>query len=102
MATTDRVTVTLPTDLVEEIDRREANRSRFVLEAVRRELQRRRREELRRSLRSPHPDSVRTAESGIRDWARGLPRERAGGLVDIEKGTAVRWVPGRGWEASGR
>ncbi len=43
---TARVTITLPAGLVEDIDRMERNRSSFVLEAVRRELQRRRREQL--------------------------------------------------------
>ncbi len=100
--TTDRVTVTLPTELVQEIDRRERNRSRFVLDAVKRELLRRRREELRRSLRTPHPDSARLAELGIAEWARNLPREKTETLVDVEKGTAVRWVPGRGWKETGR
>ena len=102
MATTDRVTVTLPTEVVQEIDRRERNRSRFVLGAVKRELLRRRREELRRSLTTPHPDSVRLAESGIGEWAKGLPREKTEDLVDFGKGTAVRWVPGRGWEETRR
>jgi hypothetical protein len=95
---TDRVTFTLPAEVVQEIDRREGNRSRFVLDAVKRELARRRREELRRSLRTPHPNSVRLAEAGIGEWAKGLPREEAEDLVDVKKGTAVRWVPGRGWE----
>ena len=98
MATTDRVTVTLPAEVVQEIDRRERNRSRFVLDAVKRELLRRRREELRRSLGTPHPESVRLAEAGISEWAKGLPREKTEDLVDLEEGTAVRWVPGRGWE----
>ena len=102
MATTDRVTVTLPPEVIEEIDRRERNRSRFVLDAVRRELLRRRREELRRSLKTPHPDSVRLAESGIGEWASGLPREKSEDLVDLKKGTPVRWVPGRGWEQTSR
>ena len=43
MATVERVTVTLPNELVSEIDRREKNRSKFVAEAVRHELERRRR-----------------------------------------------------------
>jgi hypothetical protein len=73
-----------------------------VLDAVKRELLRRRREELRRSLRTPHPDGARLAESGIGEWARGLPREKTEDLVDLEKGTAVRWVPGRGWEETSR
>jgi hypothetical protein len=97
MTTMSRVTVTLPADLVDEIDRLEKNRSKFVLEGVRREIQRRRRDALRRSLRSPHPDSVQLAEDGFDAWASGLPDEAAGDLVDLDAGTAVRWVPGRGW-----
>lgn len=98
----DRVTVTLPAEVVQEIDRREKNRSRFVLDAVKRELLRRGREELRRSLRTPHPDSVRLAESGIGEWARGLPREETEDLVDLKGGTAVRWIEGRGWAETSR
>jgi metal-responsive CopG/Arc/MetJ family transcriptional regulator len=37
MANIERVTVTLPGDLVGDIDRREKNRSKFIAEAVRRE-----------------------------------------------------------------
>ena len=99
---TGRVTVTLPNELVQEIDRREANRSRFVLDAVRRELQRRRREELRRSLARPHLESKRLADTGLRDWAASLPREDAGELVDVKGGTRVRWVPGKGWNQGPR
>lgn len=46
MANVQRVTVTLPDDLLKEIDRRESNRSKFVAEAVHRELERRRRAEI--------------------------------------------------------
>lgn len=99
---TDRVTVTLPSEIVREIDRRVKNRSRFMLDAVKRELMRRRREELRRSLRAPHPESESLSESGLAAWAKGLPRERADDLVDVERGTEVRWVQGRGWEAARR
>ncbi len=94
---TERVTVSLPADVIEEMDRHGANRSRFVLEAVRRELQRRRREGLRRSLARPHPESRRLARSGLRDWALGLPSDEATDLVDVRGGTPVRWVPGKGW-----
>ena len=38
MANVDRVTVTLPNELLRDIDRREKNRSKFVAEAVRNEL----------------------------------------------------------------
>ncbi len=57
----ERVTVTMPAELIAGIDRIEANRSRFIAEAVRHELQRRQRLELLRSLDSPHPDSTATA-----------------------------------------
>ncbi len=56
MAHFERVTVTLSNDLVQDIDRREKNRSKFVADAVRNELDRRRREELRKSLMNPHPE----------------------------------------------
>src|SRR5712691_2922319 len=97
MASVERVTVTLPNDLVRDIDRREKNRSKFVAEAVRRELGRRRRAELRRSLRDPHPESADLAELGFAEWMRSLPAEDAEGLVDSKAGKAVRWVPGQGW-----
>jgi post-segregation antitoxin (ccd killing protein) len=97
MASVDRVTVTLPSDLVRDIDRREKNRSKFVSEAVRNELNRRRREELRRSLHKPYPESADLAEQGLEQWTRGLPEEDAEGLVDGDAGTPVLWVPGEGW-----
>ena len=97
MANVDRVTVTLPNDLVRDIDRREKNRSKFVAEAVRNELDRRRREELRRSLHNPHPESAELAEQGLEEWARGLPEEDGQALVDSNAGKAVQWVPGEGW-----
>lgn len=97
MAGTERVTVTLPGELVREIDRLERNRSRFVLQAIQRELQRRRRAELRRSLGNPHPDTGDLVEDGFYEWARSLPAEEAAGLVDVSTGTAVRWIPGEGW-----
>jgi len=97
MAGVERVTVTLPNDLVRDIDRREKNRSRFVAEAVRRELDRRRRAELRRSLENPHPESAELAELELGEWRRSLPEEDAEALVDSRAGKAVRWVPGEGW-----
>ncbi len=94
---TERVTVTLPVELVEDIDRREHNRSRFVLEAVRRELKRRRREELNRSLQKPHPETSELADAGFEEWGSRLPEEKASDLVDVRAGRSVRWMPGRGW-----
>jgi metal-responsive CopG/Arc/MetJ family transcriptional regulator len=75
MASVDRVTVSIPNDLVRDIDRPEKNRSKFVAEAVRNELVRRRRDELRRSLQNPHAESVELAEQGLEEWTRGLPDE---------------------------
>ena len=97
MAGVERVTVTLPTDLVRDIERREKNRSKFVAEAVRRELDRRRREELRRSLENPHPESAELAEQGFEEWTRTLPEEDAEALVDRSAGKPVRWKVGEGW-----
>ncbi len=96
MATTERVTVTLPLGLVESIDRIERNRSRFIAEAVEHELARRRREGLFRSLKSPHPEAAELAEMGLADWGAGLPADDEG-LVDINAGKPVRWVEGQGW-----
>ena len=97
MASVDRVTVTLPNDLVRDIDRREKNRSKFVAEAVRNELDRWRASELRRSLDNPHPESAELAEQGLEEWSRGLPEEDGEALVDSGAGKPVRWVPGEGW-----
>ena len=68
-----------------------------MAEAVRRELERRRRIELQRSLRNPHAESIETAELGMGDWQRELPGVSAEHLVDLRSGKSVRWVPGEGW-----
>ena len=96
MATTERVTVTLPVELVENIDRIERNRSRFIAEAVKHELARRRREGLLRSLKSPHLESGDLAETGLAAWGASLP-VGDDGLVDVSAGKPVRWVEGQGW-----
>ena len=96
MSSFERVTVTLPNDLVRDIDRREKN-SKFVADAVRHELDRRRREELHRSLHNPHPESVEFADEGLEAWTRSLPEDDTDALVDSSAGKAVRWVPGEGW-----
>jgi len=95
MPTTERVTVTLPVELVQSIDRLERNRSRFIAEAVQHELDRRRREGLRRSLERPHPEAAELADAGLADWAAALPDDE--GLVDMAAGKPVRWVEGEGW-----
>jgi hypothetical protein len=92
----ERVTVTLPAELVRSIDRMAKNRSRFVAEAIERELMRRRREALRLSLEHPHPDAAELADAGLHDWAASMSAADAD-LVDTSSGTAVRWVEGQGW-----
>lgn len=96
MTTTERVTVTLPIDLVEGIDRLERNRSRFITEAVEHELLRRRREGLIQSLESPHPEAAELADAGLSEWGASLPADDDG-LVNEDAGKAVRWVEGQGW-----
>jgi hypothetical protein len=95
MGTTERVTVTLSAELVEEIDRLERNRSRFITEAVEHELTRRRRDALLSSIHNPHPETVDLADAGLGEWTADLPDDE--GLVDARGGTAVLWVEGRGW-----
>lgn len=96
MGSTERVTVTLSAELVESIDRFERNRSRFIAKAVEHELARRRRAGLLRSVKNPHPEAAELADTGLADWGAHLP---AGDddLVDVNAGTAVRWVAGEGW-----
>jgi hypothetical protein len=98
MAETARVTVTLAADLVEDIDRIERNRSRFVAEAVQHELTRRRQAGLLQSLHHPHADTMALVDTGLADWVSDLPADE--GLVDVDAGTPVRWIEGRGWARS--
>jgi hypothetical protein len=91
-----RVTVTLPSEIVRAIDREELNRSRFVLKAVTRELDRRRSEQLRQSLSHPHPESLEMAEAGLATWAEGLPDD-ASDLIAPGAGERVQWAADRGW-----
>ena len=95
VSTTERVTVTLSAELLEGIDRLERNRSRFIAEAVEHELARRRREQLLSSIQNPHPETADSADAGLGDWTADLPDDE--GLVDRQRGTAVRWVQGQGW-----
>jgi hypothetical protein len=91
-----RVTVTLPEELVSEIDRWESNRSRFVLVAAERELEARRKEALELSLNNPHSESFQVAEAWIADWdARWTGEDEE--LVDRDTGRAIRWEPDKGW-----
>ncbi|MDM7936715.1 MAG: ribbon-helix-helix domain-containing protein [Cyanobium sp. CZS 48M] len=96
----ERVTVTMPYELVAGIDRIEGNRSRFIAEAVRHELQRRQRLELLRSLEAPHPESAATAALGLADWAEAMPEEDSD-LLDPSAGVPMDWRPGSGWQTIG-
>jgi hypothetical protein len=98
MSAAARVTVTLPAGVLERIDRLERNRSRFITEAIERELERRRRNDLLRSLRNPHPEGAELAELGFSDWSASLPDDE--GLVDPDEGTPVQWIEGEGWVES--
>jgi hypothetical protein len=95
MPAAERVTVTLRASLLEEIDKVERNRSRFIAEAVEHELQRRRRAALLQSVSNPHPDTAALADIGLSDWVSDLPEEDD--LVNLSEGAPVRWVAGRGW-----
>lgn len=95
MPNAERVTVTLSTELLEEIDRLERNRSRFITLAVQHELARRRHDSLLKSLNSPHPETKELIDTGLADWTSDLPTDE--GLVDPAGGTAVRWIEGQGW-----
>lgn len=96
MASSERITVTLPKDLVAEMDRFEANRSRFVLHAILREVLERHRKELSNSLESVHPETLELAEADFESWAASTTPEDSD-LVDPNEGEPVSWVEGQGW-----
>lgn len=91
----ERVTVTLPADLVDRIDQVERNRSRFIAQAVEHELAQRRRDALLQSVQNPHPETTDLINIGLGDWVSDLPGDET--LVDANAGTPVRWVEGQGW-----
>ena len=91
----ERVTVTLPAELVEKIDQLERNRSRFIAEAVENEVTRRRRDALLQSVQNPHPETTELNAVDLSDWVSDLPIDET--LVDASAGTPVRWIEGQGW-----
>lgn len=93
----ERITVTMPAELVARIDRVERNRSRFITQAVRHELKRRQRQELLRSLEEPHPDSLITAELGLENWSQGLPTGDLN-LLNPSAGVPLQWSGEQGWQ----
>lgn len=96
MATSRRITVTFTPDVLGVIDQLDRKRSRVVVEAIRQEIRRRRRDNLQRSIRNPHPETARMTEDRLIGWHARLADE---GLVDGEGGTALRWAEGQGWIA---
>jgi predicted transcriptional regulator len=96
MPATERVTVTLPSELVKDIDRIERNRSRFIAEAVEHELIRRRRAGLLQSLKNPHPEAEQLSEAGMTEWGASV-LATDDDLVDARSGKSVRWIEGQGW-----
>ncbi len=96
MAPTERVTVTLSAELLEGIDHLERNRSKFITEAVKRELAFRRRRGFLDSIKSPHLQAGEFAELGFAEWAAKAATGDED-LLDPQAGKAVKWVPGKGW-----
>ena len=93
----ERITITLPGELLYEMDRLDSNRSRFVREAIRQTLEYRRQQSLAESLSEPHPDLPELESLGFADWAGEGAEED---LADPQAGTPVRWEEGRGWVES--
>ena len=93
MPKTQRITVTLPTELLERVDQLERNRSRFIAQAVGHELARSRRDALLQSIQNPHPEA--TEHVGTSEWTSDVPGDDR--LVDASAGTPVRWIEGLGW-----
>ena len=96
MPPTVRVTVILSAEMVENIDRLERSRSRFIAEAVEQEIARRRQAGLLRSLEGPHPEATPVAAADLADWGVSLPMEDEG-LIDLSAGKPVHWLEGTGW-----
>jgi len=96
MAGSTRVTITLPSEILHEIDLGDKNRSRFILEAVQREISRRRKLALELSLKHPHHESLSLETAGLREWFLN-GKQDAANLLDLEGGMDVRWHPEQGW-----
>ncbi len=96
MPNLERTTVTLPGDLLRQIDLLAKDRSQFVTDDVRNELERIERQELQRSLDNPHPDGTMLEDAGFDEWARDLPCASEV-LLEPGAGKPVRWTPGLGW-----
>lgn len=89
------MTITLPAEVIDEVDRRAANRSAFVLEAIRLYLDHIRRAELARSLQNPHTETASLADEDLGDWIAAGADDVD--LLDAGEGRPVRWRRGVGW-----
>ena len=89
-----RVTITLPNEILQEIDREEKNRSRYILDAIEREIARRRLAALETSLENPHPESAALESSDVANWIQA--GEADSDLLDVNGGTCVKWTAD-GW-----
>jgi hypothetical protein len=89
-----RISIDLPDDLLQQMDRLERDRARFLLLAVRNELRRRLALELQKSVDHPHPESRELAGLGLADW--GDP-DSGDDLLDPEAAIPVEWLPDLGW-----
>ncbi len=68
-----------------------------MIEAVQRELKRRRRLALQRSFANPYPESSELADAGLEESGRRLPADNTSDLVNPRAGDRVLWKPGEGW-----
>jgi hypothetical protein len=96
MSSTERITVTLPLEMIEGIDRFESNRSRFIEQAVANEFVRRRHLALVESLNNPHSESREMASLGMVEWGESAAEGDAS-LLDAAVGKSVQWIEGTGW-----
>ena len=93
-----RITLTLPSEVVTAIDRTTHDRDSFVTDAVRHEIDRRKEAQLRRSLDGPHPETSELAVSPSSNWPAGVPRDEWDDLLTSDLGEEIRWEEGKGWQ----
>lgn len=93
-----RITLTLPSEVVTAIDRTTHDRDSFVTDAVRHEIDRRREDQLQRSLDRPHPETSMANKSVPRDWPTGVPHDEWDELLTSELGQDICWEEEKGWQ----
>lgn len=93
-----RISVSLPEELVNEIDRSAPDRDSFVAEAVKHELTRRQKDGLQASLEYPHAKTLLVAEAPLCEWPEGVPADEWSDVLDEDSGEEIRWVEGKGWQ----